>query len=80
MSNPLTEALTVAMTQGLDPMANMTKDYGTTYVRNAKLDVVEKKASVHENIEQKLAKARERNADQSVIGAFERLLAEVNSI
>lgn len=80
MANPLTEAVIGSITSQLDPSNKAVRELMSAMTEEKRQDVVERQGETIENIARKLSKAIDDHASQSVIGAYEKLLAKAQSV
>ena len=79
MASPFTEALTASMVQGLDPMNSIMRRFAEQNVAGIEVQHIEQKAESISKIERLLSEAKDRDADSSVIGSYQKLLAQLTS-
>lgn len=74
MSNALQDAIIGNIAASMNGDVQNTRTAIAQYVKEKDLELIERKASTVELIEQKLKQAQDRDAAPSVIGAYEKLL------
>ena len=78
MASPFAEAITQSMISGLDPMNGVIRQYAQQQTETQALSLEAQKADLIEKIEQKLSAAQSRNADSSIVGAYQKMLARLD--
>lgn len=76
----LTDAVMQSVISNLpNAESQMARDYLQSQIKEKSYELIERKASLVEMLEQKISAAKERNADAAVIGAYEKLLAQAQA-
>lgn len=76
----LTDAVTQSIIAGMpNSETAMVRDYMKEQIQTQQLERIERKAALVELLMSKLKKAREDNAEEAVIGAYEKLLAQAQA-
>lgn len=79
MASPFTEALTAQMVAGLDPMNMISRKFMEQNIAASEAQLIESKADSIAKIEKLLSDAKDRDADSSITGAYQKLLAKLTS-
>lgn len=79
MYGQIADALTQSIVAGMDPMNGLVRQMAGQQFAQADLALDQAKLDMVETIAGKLAKAKESNADEAVIGTYQRLLSKYSS-
>lgn len=71
------DAIQANMLQSIDPMNGIMRQFAQSQSAVQQLDLIRQKGQLLTEIETMLTAAQERNADQSVIASYQKLMAQL---
>lgn len=79
MASPLVDAVMANVIQSMDPNIKIVSDLMKAQTATSNLELMDRKAETISRIEALVTGAKDRNADPSVLEAYERLLKQVTA-